>query len=185
MLELIDDYINSLKNILDCVQISEVNKAAEILFKAYTNDKSIFIIGNGGSASTAEHFVCDLSKGTVKEGKKRFKVHSINENMSLITAYANDFDYNVIFIEQLKNLLGENDVVIGISASGNSQNILRAIEYANEAGAVTLGMTGFDGGKLKTAAKHCIHISSRNYGQIEDIHLITAHAICQYLKEKI
>jgi len=142
-------------------------------------------MGNGGSASTASHFACDLGKGTICEGKPRFRVVSLNDNMPLITALSNDFGYERVFIEQLMNLVSPDDLVISITGSGNSPNILKAVEYAKKQGAKTIGLIGFGGGKLQEIVDEHITVSNTNYGQVEDIHLILAHALSQYFKEMI
>jgi D-sedoheptulose 7-phosphate isomerase len=141
-------------------------------------------MGNGGSAATASHFACDLSKGTIVEGKSRFKVISLNDNMPLITALSNDFGYERVFIEQLMNLISEKDVVIGITASGNSENILQAVDYARGKRAITVGFIGFGGGKLKEMVDEHITVSSMSYEQVENIHLILSHAIAKYFRER-
>lgn len=145
-------------------------------------------MGNGGSAATASHFACDLAKGTIKDNpyiKKRFKVIALTDNIPLITAWSNDTDYSQVFIEQLRNLLNKDDVVIAISASGSSENVLKAVEYANQRGALTIGLTGFDGGKLKDIANKCLKVSSDSMERIEDVHLILEHLLCLWLREEL
>ena len=178
-------YFFELKRTIDEIPITKVKKIVQMIYQAYRNNKYVFIMGNGGSASTASHFACDLGKGTICEGKPRFRVVSLNDNMPLITALSNDFGYERVFIEQLINLVNPGDLVISITGSGNSQNIIQAVEYALKRGAKTIGLIGFGGGALKRIVDEYIVISNENYGQVEDIHLILCHAISQYFKEII
>jgi len=151
-------------------------------------------MGNGGSASTATHFACDLAKGTVVEGKKRFRVISLTDNVPLITALTNDNGFNAIFVEQLRNLLEKDDVVIAISVHGGtgkeragvwSQNLLAAIQYAKENSAKTIGIAGFDGGALKNLADACIVVPVQSTPYVESWHATLEHLICSCLREKI
>jgi D-sedoheptulose 7-phosphate isomerase len=163
----------------------ELDKQIEILEKAYLEDKQIIIFGNGGSATTATHFVCDFGKGTAVPGLRRFRVLSLNDNMALVTAYGNDMGYDDIFSEQLKNIVNPGDVVISITASGNSPNILKAVEVAKKAGAINLGWIGFGGGKLKEMVDSDITCSSKNYGVVECAHVILHHIIAQYFMKRL
>lgn len=138
------NYFNELKRVLDCLPLDKIEEFVEYLLAAYEGEKHIFVFGNGGSGVTASHFACDINKG-VSSGPKRFKVMCLNDNIPIILAYANDMSYEDIFVEQLRNYLKPLDCVIGISGSGNSRNVLKAIEYANTAGAKTFGITGYDG----------------------------------------
>ncbi len=156
-----------------------------ILEKAYVEDRQIIVFGNGGSASTASHFVCDLGKGTVQPGLRRFRILSVNDNLPMLTAYGNDLSYDAIFAEPLKNYLRPGDVVIGITASGNSPNILQAMTVAKEMGAVTLGWIGFGGGKLKDMVDSHITLESRNYGVVECAHVILHHIIAQWFMKRL
>ena len=179
------NYLDSLKKNLDEIPLENVESITEILYQAYKENKQVFIMGNGGSASTASHFACDLGKGTIIEGKPRFRVISLNDNISLITALSNDFGYDEVFREQLMNLVNQGDIVIAITGSGNSTNVLKAIDYARSRGAITIGFIGFDGGNLKERVDKEITVSSTNYGQVEDIHLTLEHLITQFFREKI
>ena len=178
-------YFSKLKSTIDEIPMEKVERIVQIIFDAYQNNKYVFIMGNGGSASTASHFACDLGKGTICEGKPRFRVVSLNDNIPLITALSNDFGYERVFVEQLMNLVNPEDLVISITASGNSPNILRAVEYAKRQGAKAIGLIGFGGGKLQEIVDEHITVSSTNYGQVEDVHLILSHAISQYFKTLI
>lgn len=178
-------YIEDIKSSLDTLDLNSIERIVDVLWAAYLNDKQVFIMGNGGSASTASHFACDLSKGTIVEGKKRLRAICLNDNMALVTAFSNDLGYTDVFKEQLMNLINPDDVVIAITASGNSSNILRAIEYARENGAISVGFIGFDGGILNNMVDEKIVVDSENYGQIEDTHLVLEHMIAQSLKHRL
>ncbi|MCP4977332.1 MAG: SIS domain-containing protein [Maribacter sp.] len=178
-------YIENLKYSLDKLNTDSIDRIVDILWSAYLDDKQIFIMGNGGSASTASHFACDLGKGTIVEGKKRLRVLSINDNMALVTALSNDINYEEIFKEQLESLVNPGDVVIAITASGDSPNILKAIECAKKNNAITIGLIGFEGSRLKPKVDESIVVNSENYGQIEDIHLVLVHMISQSFKLRL
>ena len=178
----IEEYLIKLKRNLDALEIGKIIKVVEILYNTYKNNKTVYILGNGGSPSTASHMACDLGKGTLKnvynKNEKRMRVISLNDNIATMTAYANDLSYQDIFEHQLRNLVEEGDVVIGISASGNSPNVIKAIDYANSCGAITIGLLGFEtGGKLKDLVQHDITVKSKNFGRVEDIHLVLDHII--------
>jgi phosphoheptose isomerase len=182
------DYINRINRILtdmvDSDLAEHVNKVVEILLSARAENKTVYIMGNGGSASTASHFVGDLSKGTIVEGFPRFRVVALTDNIPNLLAWGNDSCYEDIFIEQLKNLLNPGDVVIGISGSGNSENVIRAIQFANDHGAVTIGWSGFKGGKLKDIAQIPLVVPSHYMQRIEDIHLLLEHLITSLIREE-
>ena len=182
---IIQNYIKDLNTCLEELSKQDIDGIADIIWDAYRKERQVFIMGNGGSASTASHFARDLSIGTAIEGKPRLRTISLTDNIATITALANDIDYSCIFKEQLTSLLSKGDVVIGISASGNSPNVLKAIEFARGKGAITIGLIGFGGGKLKNIVHKCIVLSSRDYGQVEDIHLSLAHIISYLVKERI
>ncbi len=181
---LVKDYLEKLKGILDELQLEGIEKISKILLDAYDDGKHIYLMGNGGSAATASHLTQDLAKGTiwpVAPTDKRFRVTCLSDNIPLLTAWTNDIDYSQVFREQLLNLVSSGDVVIGISCSGNSMNVIKAVEYANSCGAITIGLTGCGGGKLKDAAKECIIVNSSSMEKIEDVHLVIGHIIKLYL----
>lgn len=186
-MSIIQNYIKGLRECLDELSRQEerIERIANIIFEAYKKGKQVFIMGNGGSASTASHCALGFEKQSAVEGKPRIKSKSLTDNVALITALANDIDYASIFEEQLINQLDEGDVVIGISASGNSPNVLQAIKYGTDKGAIAIGFIGFGGGRLKELADECIVLSSTNYGQVEDTHLALTHIISDMLKERI
>ena len=182
---LVQEYLDGLKKCLEELSIDNIEEMANTILSAYKKGKRIFIMGNGGSATTALHFARDLQVGTAVEGKPRVRVTCLTDNVALITALANDMDYSCIFEEQLVGQLEEGDVVIGISASGNSPNVLKATEYARKNGAVTIGFIGFGGGRLKELAHKSIVLSSKDYGQVEDVHMVLAHIIPYLVKKGI
>lgn len=184
-MERIKEYISHLQMAISAIPVDRIKKLIELLLEAYEDEKQIFIFGNGGSASTASHFACDLGKGTIRANSKRFKVISLTDNVALMTAWANDSSYNDVFKEQLENLLKPGDVVIGISASGNSRNVLNAIEYTNSIGCTTIGFAGFGGGKLAEMVDECIVVESDRYGPVEDIHLMLEHIIIFCIAEEL
>ncbi len=177
-------YVQAQQKILAQLEIETFTTILEILERARLERRHIFVFGNGGSASTASHFAADLSKNTVRSHLPRFQVTCLNDNMAIFSAYANDEGYECVFVEPLLSLSAPGDVVLAISASGNSPNVLRAMQVANERGLVTLGLTGMAGGKLKHLAQHCIVVPSDSYEHIEDIHLMLCHALVATIKQK-
>lgn len=180
----ITDYIKEMSAIYAQVSETEIKQIIKVLDEARNNERTIFIMGNGGSASNASHFVNGLSQGATVKNKKRFKAVGLTDNIPNLLAYGNDYGYEHVFDEQLKNLLSPSDLVIGISGSGNSQNVLNAIEYAKKHGATTIGFCGFDGGKLKKITDYNIHVKSNNMEIVEDIHLSLTHLISCFFKKK-
>ena len=177
------EYINSLKNLIDNINPEEVQKAIDVLKEAHKDKKRIFIVGNGGSAATANHFACDFGKNAIQDDENRFKILSLSDNSSAITAYGNDNGYENVFSEQLKNLMEPGDVLFAISASGNSPNIIKAVELADKKNGVIIGLSGFTGGKLKEMAHVNINVASDQYEPIEDLHLIITHIIVSWFKK--
>jgi D-sedoheptulose 7-phosphate isomerase len=178
-------YLSSLQGVLNELSADDLSRVADVLMQAYQNRRTVFICGNGGSASTASHWACDLGKGTVIEGKPRFRVLSIGDNQALLTAYANDCGYESVFAEPIRSLAQPGDVVILITASGNSPNVLAAAKAARDAGCTTIGLIGFGGGKLASMVHHQITVSSREYGPVEDLHMILDHIISGFLRQRI
>lgn len=170
-----EKYLTTLKDALDRLNRQEVLVFLSLLLKAREEGRQIFIMGNGGSAATASHFVCDFNKGLSKPGQKRFKFICLNDNVPSMMAYGNDISYDDIFVEQLRNFVQPEDVVIGISGSGNSMNVVKAVTYANEQGAKTACLVGYDGGRLKQIAEQCVHVDVNNMQIVEDIHMILDH----------
>lgn len=180
-MEQIHRYINELKSTLDILPVEMIDKVVHILHKARIQNRQIFIMGNGGSASTASHFVCDLAKNTRRPGWPHFRTIGLTDNMAIFSAYGNDEGFENVFSEQLANMVQPEDLVIGISTSGNSPNVLKAIDLANRVGAVTIGFTGFDGGELGRIVQYHVHVASNIIEQVEDLHLALEHMICRTL----
>jgi D-sedoheptulose 7-phosphate isomerase len=180
----VTNYITLLQQTIDQLPKDEIVRVIDLLYSARFSGRQVFIMGNGGSASTATHFVCDLSKNTRHEGWPRYKVIGLSDNMAVFSAYANDEGYENVFCEQLANLLMPDDIVIAISASGNSKNVVNAIQYAKDRNAFTIGFTGFDGGILGTLVDINLHINSDIIEHVEDLHLVLEHMIIKSLKER-
>lgn len=181
----IDDYLRLVQHVLACLSRDAVQMTVTRLYQAWKERKQVFVLGNGGSASTASHIANDLSKATIVPGAHRMKVISLADNLALISAWANDTSYDAIFREQLENLLEPGDTVIAISASGNSPNVLQAVAFARERGAFTMGWTGLTGGRLKALAHLCVHVPTDDVGMIESAHLVIDHAVTIELARRI
>jgi len=173
----IDEYLSFLGSSLSQIPLDKVKHVIRILHHARLNGKQIFIMGNGGSASTSSHFVCDLAKNNYFEGLPPFKAIDLNSSNAIFTALANDEGYENVFSHQLRNYVQPNDIVLAISTSGNSPNILKAVKLANDAGAITIGFTGYEGGKLGQLVNVEVRVASDNIRHIEDIHMIIMHLI--------
>jgi len=182
---LITDYLQAIEKLMGKLSVPTIKQTIEILYDAYENDKQVFIMGNGGGAASSSHFACDLAKGTIAKGKKRFRVISLTDNVPLLTAWANDTNYTNVFGEQLYNLMNTGDVLIGLSASGMSPNIINAFLLANDLGATTIGIVGFKGGTVKQVVTTCLVVPTDNIQQIEDVQTLLLHLISSTLAEKI
>lgn len=181
----IQTYFNQLQEMVASLPTNLIEQVIDLLLQSSRQGKKVFIFGNGGSASTASHFACDLAKNTQVPGAPQFRVIGLTDNMALMTAWANDTSYNNVFAAQLGPLVEAGDVVIGISCSGNSGNVLRAMELARQRGATTIGFTGDDGGQLKTVVDVCLIVPSPRIEQQEDAHLILEHCICAALRAEL
>jgi D-sedoheptulose 7-phosphate isomerase len=168
---------------IETIDLDKVGQAIDILIRARDEGRRIFVCGNGGSASTASHFVCDMVKGASFNRNKRFRIMSLTDSLPTITAYSNDVGYECVFVEQLKNFAEPGDVVMAISGSGNSPNVLRAVEYGNSIGCRTIALSGHNGGKLGPLAELNVQASSPHMGRIEDVHMIVMHMICYYFMD--
>lgn len=173
-----ETYRDKLIETLNGLDLKKVDEAIAWLAEARDKGRTIFMTGNGGSAASASHFVCDMLKGASFQRDKRFRIMSLHDNMPTLTAYSNDVDYHDSALEQLKNFAQPGDVVIAISGSGNSPNVLRVLDYANEKGLKTIGLTGRDGGKMAPKVQLQIHTPEPHMGRIEDAHMIALHMIC-------
>ena len=184
--DLIQDYLNSqIKVVSDLKEKTDVvEKILDIILEARDHEKRIYVMGNGGSASTATHFVSDLLKTSITKDEKRFKAISLSDNIPVILAWSNDKSYDTIFVEQLKNFLEEGDVVIAISGSGNSPNVINAVNYANEINAKTISLSGRNGGKLADISKINLIIPSNDMLTIETMHLCVCHLLTTLIRNK-
>lgn len=184
-------YLTELKKILDQLPLDQISKAADILFACYQSDHTVFTFGNGGSGALASHLVADFGKGTHFPGPKelasvkRMKALAVTDGMPMITAWANDTNYEDVFMRQIENFIQPGDVAFGISGSGNSPNVLRALELARRVGATTVGLVGFGGGKMKDLLDCAIVVPAHNMQQVEDTHLIMGHMIFLDLRSRM
>jgi D-sedoheptulose 7-phosphate isomerase len=183
--EYVTQYLDGLKKIIDEMPADKIESMGEILFQAYRHNKQVFIFGNGGSAATASHMACDLGKNTIGPNRPRFRVMSLNDNMPLLSALANDVGYDRVFAEQLVNLVRPGDVLIAISGSGRSPNIIEAMRYARERAATVIALLGFDGGEAIELADEYVLVPSSEYGPIEDLHMILDHILTGYFAERL
>lgn len=176
---LMDAYRKELIESINQVDEAQFQAFMEILLHAYREDKTVFILGNGGSAATANHFVCDFGKNAVQGERRRFRVLSLSDNVEKITALGNDIAFEEIFRQQLINLMRDGDVVIAVSASGNSPDVVRALEYAREHEARIVSLAGFEGGKVRELSDVCMVARMNSYERIEDIQMMILHmAVC-------
>jgi len=183
-MENIQSYISTLHQTIDQLPQELIAEVINVLQRARMQRNQVFIMGNGGSASTASHFVCDLAKNTRHKGLPHYRAIGLTDNMAIFSAYANDEGYENVFAQQLANLIQPGDVVIGISASGNSQNVLNAIQEAKRETVTTIAFTGFDGGRLGPMVDINIHVKSNIIEHVEDIHLILEHMIVKTIKDQ-
>ena len=179
-------YLDDFSALLKKVDPKEVETLVDLIAEAYAKDQFVFIIGNGGSGANASHLCEDLGKGTLHnfENQKRLKVMSLTDNTPYILAYGNDLGYDRIFVEQLKNFAQPGAVLLSISGSGNSANVLKAVEWANANGLKTVGITGYDGGKLRKMCRYNVHVPSHNMGAVESVHLVLFHYLLDSLYER-
>lgn len=177
----IKNYLELLQDTISRLNSAEIDNFLDVLMNAYNNGATIFIFGNGGSAATASHFATDLNKGISFGLEKRFRVMALTDNFSTVSAYSNDTSYDDVFVEQMKNFIKPGDLVIGISGSGNSKNVIKAIEYAKSSGNTTVGITGYDGGKLRQIANHSVNANINDMQISEDIHMILGHLTMKVL----
>jgi len=176
-------YKSDLLQAIEALDVDAVDQAIQVLGQARDENRHIFVCGNGGSASTASHFACDMVKGASFGRKSRFRIMALTDSLPTLTAYSNDVSYDCVFAEQLKNFAQPGDVLIAISGSGNSPNVLRAMEYANSLGCRTIALTGRDGGKLAPLAEINIQAKIPHMGRIEDLHMIVSHMIAYHFMD--
>jgi D-sedoheptulose 7-phosphate isomerase len=190
----IHTYFQEMEEIIKAISRQDIDNIIELLFETWKRGSTVFIIGNGGSASTATHFACDLSKTTIVGDKPRFKVMSLTDNIPLTSAWTNDAGFGNLFSEQLRGFIAEGDVLIALSVHGGvgedkagpwSQNLVRALQLAKERKALTIAFSGFDGGVMKDMADECVVVPYPSTPQVESFHLALEHLICSCLREKI
>ena len=184
--ENVSDYFSGVHTALENLDKGVVNSFVKLILDTYQNEGMIYTFGNGGSGATASHFCCDLIQGASRGLEKRFKSICLNDNIPALLAIANDISYDDVFVEQLKNFLKPSDLVIGFSGSGNSKNIIKALEYAKIVGAKTLAVCGFKGGKIKEIADLAVHVEIEDMEISEDIHnLIVSHCVKRILMNEL
>lgn len=190
----IQNYFEDLREIINKISKEDIDKAIQVLDTARKEGKRIFIIGNGGSASTATHFACDLNKYTSVDGKKRFRAISLEDNVPLVTALVNDEGWDSVYSYQLENLMDDGDCIVAISVHGGSgkdkaalwsQNLLKAVKIVQLRGGKAVGLVGFDGGALKEIADACIVVPINSTPQVEGFHLVLTHLICSLVREQL
>lgn len=181
----IDSYWQSLIDVLRVMPCMPASRIAGELLECYRNRRTVFVLGNGGSAATASHLACDLAKGTRANGDPTFRVLSLTDNVPLLTAWSNDASYDCALAQQLASFVEPGDVVLAISASGNSPNVLQAMQTARRHGARTIGLTGRTGGRLAGMVDIALHVPSDSIEQVEDAHVIVAHSVCVALRGAI
>ena len=174
-------YFSTVQALLSDIPFDAVDAVVDLLMDAARDGRTVYICGNGGSAATSTHMACDLAKRPVVPGQPRLRVVALTDNVAIMTALSNDTSYDEVFAEQLRPLVRPGDVVIGISGSGNSRNVLNAMRVAHDAGALTVGFCGYDGGQLKDLADYPVHVPSSVMAMVEDVHLMLEHAICEQL----
>ena len=180
----IKKYLKKLTQSIENLKIEEIEKVVNIFLKTRDSGNTIYTMGNGGSGSTASHMVCDITKGCSFNKEKKFKMFCLNDNIPTLLAYSNDVSYDVVFEEQLKNILKPNDVVLAISGSGNSKNIIRAVKYAKSINSTVIGLTGYSGGLLKEISDVSIDANIDDMQISEDIHVIVMHILYKLLENE-
>jgi D-sedoheptulose 7-phosphate isomerase len=182
--QLPEAYVASLTSTLQALPFATLSRIADLLEQARWDGRTVFLLGNGGSAATASHIACDLNKAATQPGVPRLRALALTDNVPLITAWANDTHYHNVFVEQMQNFLRPGDVVVAISGSGRSPNVVDAVLRARELGAMTVGLTGFDGGLLTELTDICLVVPSEHMGQIEDVHLMIGHILTAMLAQR-
>lgn len=192
--DFIRDYISEMKRVAETISVEDADRTVGLLYDAWKDKRQVFICGNGGSASTATHFACDLVKTVAPQGKRGFRAECLNDNIPLMLALINDDGFDNLFVEQLRIKFQPGDVLVCISVHGGagkdkaglwSQNLLKAMKYAQEVGGKTIGLSGFDGGPMKEIADACVVVPANSTPQVESFHLALGHVICACLKKKI
>lgn len=184
-MENIESYLTRLHAAVEALPRERLAELGEILYRTYRNGQQVFTLGNGGSASTASHMAADLAKNTISANMRRFRIVSLNDNQALLTALANDLGYQNVFSEQLKNLIRAGDLLIALSGSGNSPNVINAIRYAQRQCAEVVAILGFEGGEAARLADLSVVVPSDHYGIVEDTHLIINHILVDYFRHRL
>lgn len=182
LIEYLDEQINTIRYLKD--SNGTINTIYKEIIRARDNGNRIFVMGNGGSASTSSHFVSDLLKTSIIKGKKRIKATSLTDNIPVMMAWSNDTSFENVFVNQLENFVEENDIVIGISGSGNSENVIRAIKFANQKNAKTIGLSGGNGGKLEEISNICLKVPNKDMLTIETMHVLICHLLTTMLRSE-
>lgn len=178
-------YFRDVGSVLHHLPYSLIDRVTDTLWNAYLQGRTVYVFGNGGSAALASHCACDLGKGTAVNGNRRFRVLALTDNVPLMTAWANDARYDDIFAEQLTPFIEKSDIALAISGSGNSANVLNGLQVAKDAGAFTIGLTGFQGGRMKALCDLCVVVPSENMQIIEDLHVSVNHAVFAALRSRM
>ncbi len=181
----IEDYLRIERETLEKLDVSEISRAINVLLGALEDERTVYVFGNGGSGSTASHFAGDFNKGVSEGLPKVFRFQCLNDNIPTLMAVANDFDYSEVFVYQLTGRVKPGDVVMAISGSGNSKNVVKAAEYAREQGATVIGLTGYSGGRLKALSDVSLHVPADSMQIAEDVHLIFDHLMMAVLCERL
>lgn len=184
MKNFINKYTTEFIEVLNHLDDKNLNALYNCIQKTKATKNKIFVLGNGGSSASASHWVCDFNKGTNYKESERLQIYSLSDNTPIFSALGNDFSYEDVFVEQLKNYLSPGDLVIGLSVSGNSQNIIKAIEYATKQGAYSYSIVGNYDGEMQKVSKEVLVVPSKNYGIVEDIHMYVCHVLSQYMYEE-
>lgn len=183
MKEQIKAYFEREKEVISHLNYDEISEAVQAIKEAYERGAIIYIFGNGGSAATASHFVCDFNKGICEKLDKKFNLICLSDNTPVFTAIANDISYDDVFYFQLKGRLKSDDLMIAISGSGNSRNVIKAVEYAREIGTKVVGLTGYSGGRLRELANYCMHVGVNDMQITEDLHMAFDHMMYRVLTD--
>lgn len=179
----IKNYFDRLVDTVNKLDVDEITEAVEAIRAAYDREATIYVFGNGGSAATASHFVCDFNKGISEKRNRKFNLICLSDNTPIVTAIANDISYDEIFSFQLENKLKADDLIIAISGSGNSKNVIKAVEYAKAIGTKVVGITGYSGGKLKELADYHMHVNIDDMQITEDVHMAFDHMMYRVLTD--
>ena len=184
-MEQLDLYLSQVARALATLPREPLAQIARALWETYQHDGTILICGNGGSAATASHFACDMAKWTISPGRRRVRALALTDNVPVMTAWSNDLSYEGLFLEQLISHYRPGDLFFAISGSGNSPNVLRAIDWANQQGAPTVGLSGFDGGRMARSVRYSLHVDNHVMPQVEDVHMAVCHALAVELGLRI